>query len=301
MHGVYQKSREGFHPATPPGFFACEAAGLHWLDAAVGGPRVAQVLDFGPDHLDLEFIPSVHSIGDAAFSFGAKLANMHNAGAPAWGSLPPGLNADGGNPLSDHGFFGPLDSPIPMEGGHWHDWPSFYGDARLKVIAQQGHDRGVFTNDDVALFDKVAARLPELAGASLDDVPSRLHGDLWNGNIMWSFGKDHLCEVVLIDPAAHGGHRETDLAMLRLFGAPHLAEIMAGYESVNPLADGWEGRIKLHQLYPIAVHAVLFGGHYLPETREILNYYANLEIPQGTEPADGEDFAAAAAADEEPN
>ena len=275
MQGVYQKSREGY-PATPPGFFACEAAGLHWLDAALDGPRVVQVIDVGKEHLDLEFIPSVHAVGDAAYELGVKLANMHNAGAPAWGSLPPGLNADGENPLSDHGFFGPIDAPLPMPGGHWHDWPSFYAEARLRTIAQQGLDRGVFTAEDVAKFENIAERLPELAGDSLDDVPSRLHGDLWNGNVMWSFNKDHLCEAVLIDPAAHGGHRETDLAMLRLFGAPHLNDIMRGYESVQPLADGWEDRVKLHQLYPIAVHAVLFGGHYIPETRAILNHYANI-------------------------
>jgi len=274
MHGVYQKSRVGFHPATPPGFFACEAAGLHWLDAAIGGPRVAQVVDVGRDHIDLEFIASMSPVGEAAYEFGKRLAVMHNAGAPAWGSLPPGLNADGDNPLADHGFFGPLDSPLPMPGGHWHDWPSFYGEARLATIARQGLERRVFTAKDSHLFDQVIARLPELAGDSLDDVPSRLHGDLWNGNILWSFNADHLSEAVLIDPAAHGGHRETDLAMLQLFGAPYLHDIMEGYQEVEPLAPGWEQRVKLHQLYPIAVHAVLFGGHYLPETRAILEHYA---------------------------
>jgi fructosamine-3-kinase len=75
---------------------------------------------------------------------------------------------------------------------------------------------------------------------------------------------------VLIDPAAHAGHREADLAMLTLFGAPHLEEIFAGYEDASPLADGWRGRLELHQLYPLAVHAVLFGGGYVSQTRASL-------------------------------
>ena len=66
----------------------------------------------------------------------------------------------------------------------------------------------------------------------------------------------------LIDPAAHGGHRETDLAMLSLFGAPHLDAILAAYQQVTPLADGWRGRVPLHQLHPLLVHVCLFGASY---------------------------------------
>lgn len=274
-HPVYQKSRAGFATPTPPGFFAAEAAGLHWLAAAIGGPRVVEVYDEGPDHIDLEFLPSVHPVEEAALDFGKKLAHLHNAGASAWGTLPPGMNADGDNPKQDHGYFGPLDSPLPMVGGHWLDWASFYSEARLVPIYRQGLARGVFTPADAVLFDEVRRRLPELAGPSLDDSPSRLHGDLWSGNVLWTYNKDHLCEAVLIDPAAHGGHRETDLAMLALFGTPYLAEILEGYQSVQPLAEGWQERVKLHQLYPVAAHAVLFGGPYLEQTRDILRHYGS--------------------------
>jgi fructosamine-3-kinase len=66
----------------------------------------------------------------------------------------------------------------------------------------------------------------------------------------------------LIDPAAYGGHRETDLAMLDLFGAPHLGRILAAYDEATPLAEGWRDRVALHQLYPLLAHAVMFGGGY---------------------------------------
>lgn len=81
--------------------------------------------------------------------------------------------------------------------------------------------------------------------------------------------------VVLIDPAAHGGHRLTDLAMLALFGTPHLARIHAAYaEASDHLPDGWHGLIGLHQLHPLLVHADLFGGGYRQQAVEVARRYA---------------------------
>ncbi len=102
-----------------------------------------------------------------------------------------------------------------------------------------------------AVIDKI----DELAGPP--EPPARIHGDLWSGNVLWSGGKGWL-----IDPAAHGGHRETDLAMLALFGAPYRDEILAAYDAVTPLAAGWRARVPLHQLHPLLVHACLFGEPY---------------------------------------
>ena len=96
------------------------------------------------------------------------------------------------------------------------------------------------------------------AGAFDDDEPpARIHGDLWNGNVLWSSDG-----VVLIDPAAHGGHRETDLAMLALFGCPFLDDVLAAYDRASPLRAGWRERVPLHQLHPLAVHAAGHGRGY---------------------------------------
>jgi len=111
-----------------------------------------------------------------------------------------------------------------------------------------------------------AAQLPvireaveRVASGELDDdePPARLHGDLWNGNVLWSADG-----AVLIDPAAHGGHRETDLGMLALFGLPFLDDVLAGYDAARPLRPGWRERIPLHQLHPLAVHAAGHGPAY---------------------------------------
>jgi len=108
---------------------------------------------------------------------------------------------------------------------------------------------------DIAVVEAVAGRAADLAGPA--EPPSRIHGDCWSGNVLWSGGRG-----ALIDPAAHGGHRETDLAMLGLFGAPYLDRILAAYREATPLADGWRERVPLHQLHPLLVHVCLFGAAY---------------------------------------
>jgi fructosamine-3-kinase len=269
---VFRKARAD----APDGFFAREAAGLDWLRVP-GGPRVVGVRDVGPGRLDLERLSPAPPTAAAARAFGGTLAVLHDAGADAFGAGP---GPAWGWPGTAGGWFGPLDDPLPMPGGAWRSWPEFYAEARLLPLLDQGRARGVLGDTDARLVDAVCAALPRLAGPTADDEPARLHGDLWSGNVLWveggrAAGSDRspppgAVEAVLIDPAAHGGHRETDLAMLALFGAPHLTEILAGYQEVHPLARGWQHRVRLHQLYPLAVHAVLFGGSYVPETRSLL-------------------------------
>ena len=76
------------------------------------------------------------------------------------------------------------------------------------------------------------------------------------------------------DFLAYGGHAETDLAMLALFGHPLLKEVFLGYDEESPLADGWRERVGLHQLAPLLLHCVLFGGWYLGEAVAMARRYA---------------------------
>ncbi len=255
MPPVFRKARAD----APAGFFACEAAGLAWLSAAGGAP-VVQVLQVADDHLDLVHLEQVRPTPDAARAFGRALAVTHDAGAPAFGSPPDGWDGDG--------FFGPLDEPLPMPTGAHASWGEFLAVRRLRPLAAWLRRARAADDETLAGMDRLAGRL-ERGEEDDDDAPARLHGDLWNGNVLWTPSG-----ATLVDPAAHGGNRETDLAMLALFGLPHLSEVLDGYQEVHPLRAGWRGRMGLHQVYPVGVHALLFGGGYAGQLARLVARWA---------------------------
>ena len=135
-------------------------------------------------------------------------------------------------------------------------WGVFYAAQRVRPFLKPAVEAG---NLDARAAELVERACDVIADGAFDDddVPARLHGDLWSGNVL--FSPDG---VVLIDPAAHGGHRETDLAMLDLFGCPHLDAVIEAYDHAHPLHAGWRERVPVHQLHPLAVHAVGHGPAY---------------------------------------
>jgi len=239
--GAVTAGPEGTSPADTGGpGLAAEASGLRWLGAA-GAVPVPDVLG-GDDHaLVLSWIPPGAADRRSGLRFGRELALLHAAGAEGFGAPWPAVIA--GLPLPD----GPQAARLT-----WADW---YPAARLLPYVRIGRDRGALTAGEAAAAEGAAGRVAAVAGPA--EPPSRIHGDCWAGNVLWPGGRG-----VLIDPAAHGGHRESDLAMLALFGAPHLREILDGYQETAPLADGWADRVPLHQLHPLLVHVCLFGTAY---------------------------------------
>lgn len=226
-------------PHAPAGFFEEEAAGLGWLAEVEGGVPVPEVLAAAQDCLIVAWVEqSAKTPVEAAVSFGHHLATTHAAGADGWG-------------LDRDGFIGTL----PMPNKTADTWAEFYAVRRVLPYLKLARDREAISAADAATVEGVVGKL---AGLLPEESPARLHGDLWNGNCLW--GQD--AAVHVIDPAAYGGHREVDLAMLHLFGLTHLPRVAAAYDEVSPLAEGWEDRLGVHQLFPLLVHACMFGGGY---------------------------------------
>lgn len=227
-----------------------EAAGLRWLREA--SDAVVEVHDVTPHALSITRVDTVHPTAAAARQAGRELARIHDAGAPAFGSPPSGW--DGPN------FIGTQRQECTPTA----DWATFYTEQRVLPFARAAHLRGNLDAPGLQLVERASASIGGTPAEVWGTTPARIHGDLWTGNLLFSAGGP-----VFIDPAAHGGHRETDLAMLALFGAPHLEEIRAGYQEIAQLPEGWLEYTPVHQLHPLAVHALTHGpsyGHALVET-----------------------------------
>jgi fructosamine-3-kinase len=236
-----------------PGEYAAEAAGLEWL-AEPGAVRTPRVLEVGESYLALEWVGGRRLDAAGVDELGRGLARTHLAGAPRFGDFRAAAGPS---------RFGSLGLPNdPTE-----DWPSFYAERRLRPLARIARERSALAPAGIDAVERVCDRISELTGPP--EPPARLHGDLWSGNVM--AGVDG--RPWLIDPSAYGGHREVDLAMLRLFGAPS-EDVFDAYLDVGPLADGWEERIGLYQLLPLLVHALLFGGSYRAAAERMAARYA---------------------------
>jgi len=237
------------HAHPPAGFFACEAAGLRWLAEADGVP-VPEVLAVDEDCLILRWVEAGKASADAAVGFGQALAATHAAGAPSYGGAADGFI-----------------SKLPLPNSPCDSWAEFYAVRRVLPYLKLARDRGAISEAEAAMVEGVIGKLTALLP---EEPPARLHGDLWNGNVLW--GQES--RVWMIDPAAYGGHRELDLAMLALFGMPHLPRVLEAYQERASLAEGWEERIPLHQLFPLLVHAALFGGGYGTRAADAAARYA---------------------------
>lgn len=239
-----------------PDFFAVEATGLRWLaQAGPDGAHVVDVVRVSEDRIDLVYLAQVPATTSAAEDFGRALAVTHSTGASSFGQPPDGWTAGG--------YIGRQTMSMTPTS----HWGTFYAEQRVLPFARQAHRLGHLTDAGWLAVERVGDQLR--AGVYDDDrPPARIHGDLWSGNVLFTRRG-----VVVIDPAAHGGHGLTDLAMLHLFGAPHLGSITEAYVDAADLDPDWASLIGLHQLHPLLVHAVSHGASYGAGAERIAQRY----------------------------
>lgn len=240
------------HADPPPRHFSTEADGLSWL-AEVGSVAVPEVLGVSddPPWLALQWISEGRSSRDTEQNLGAALAQLHQAPCAQFGRVDERTTGSLGLP----------NTPCTT-------WADFYATQRLLPLAAIAAERGSLSLATIDGIERLAERLHEYDNA--DVQASRLHGDLWSGNRL----VDASGHSWLIDPACHGGHREFDLAMMRLFGGFD-DSCFAAYQECWPLAAGWQERIALHQLAPLIVHAIKFGSAYVDSTEAVLDRYSS--------------------------
>lgn len=244
-----------YHPTAPKSMLPREARGLCYLAEAnaLAVPEVLAVSEeqtTGPAFLVLEYLESGRRRKGFDETLGRGLAELHRFGSPGFG-------------LDHDNFIGSLPQSNRMQ----PSWPEFYQRQRLQPLLDRALASGLANAELAARFERLFAKLDELCGPP--EPPARLHGDLWGGNLHENSDGD----PVLIDPAVYGGHREMDLAMMRLFGGFGPA-VFAAYQEAHPLAPGHAERVDLYQLYPLMVHLNLFGRGYLSGVERVLSRYA---------------------------
>ncbi|HSY37987.1 MAG TPA: fructosamine kinase family protein [Polyangia bacterium] len=234
--------------------FPAEARGLAFLAApqALAVPQVLAVSggeSGAPSFLVLEYLEPGRRSKDFDERLGQGLAALHRSGAPGFG-------------LDHDNFIGRL----PQSNAARPTWAEFYVERRLDPQLRTAADSGRATRVMTQGFEALFRKMSQLVGP--EEPASRLHGDLWGGNLHATPGG----EPCLIDPAVYGGHREMDLAMMQLFGG-FSSRTFSAYAEAFPLARGHEGRVPLYQLYPLMVHVNLFGGSYGGSVEHALSRY----------------------------
>jgi len=235
---------------APNDMFVAEARGLAWLGDAkalrVPGVLAASGANEVTPFLALELIRPAPRAPNFDELLGRGLAVLHRHGASAFG-------------LDHDNYIGRL----PQTNTFAATWPEFYRVRRLGPQLKAAVDADLAPTRLRRDFERLFARLEALCGPA--EPPARLHGDLWGGNLL----ADDRGEPCLIDPAVYGGHREIDLAMMKLFGG-FGPGVFAAYKEAFPLADGYRERVALYQLYPLMGHVNLFGTGYLPQVEAAL-------------------------------
>lgn len=235
-----------------PGMFESEAHGLNALRqaSAISIPEVVayDTVD-NRQYLLLQWIDKGHAAPDFWESFGASLAFQHQQEQSFFG-------------WTEDNYIGSL-LQTNSQYGNWRD---FFAECRVMPLVKKLFDARLFTMNDAAASEKLCRHIDDLFPA---EPPSLLHGDLWGGN--YAVGADGYAWI--FDPAVYCGHREIDIGMTQLFGGFD-KRFLKAYDLAYPMAPGWESRMPVAQLYPLLVHAVLFGGHYPGAALSVIKRFA---------------------------
>ncbi|MEO9887568.1 MAG: fructosamine kinase family protein [Balneola sp.] len=235
--------------SAPEHMFKSESKGLKMLFDAKTELIIPEVILIGKDFLLLSLIESCSANSASDFNFGVQLAKLHRNSSENFG-------------LDHDNFIGKL----PQRNRTHKSWANFFIQERIEPQIKLGIDSGKFLDSLDNKIEKLASVVEKLFP---DEPPALLHGDLWSGNYMYTTNGI----ASIYDPAVYYGHREMDLAMTKLFGG-FSKDFYEGYDSEYPLEDGFEERIQLCNLYPILVHANLFGGGYVNQAIGIMDRFS---------------------------
>lgn len=226
--------------------FTQEVKGLNTLRSVNTSLVIPEVISHNNSYLLLEYLEEEKQGND--FQFGVDIAKLHKSSNELFG-------------FSEDNYIG----SIGQSNRYHADWLEFFIRERIEPLVNKAMEGGLLSNKYSRIFERVFNYTYVIFP---DEPPALLHGDLWSGNYL--FTKQG--QAAIYDPAVYYGHREMELAMTTLFGGFNPA-FYDGYQTEYPLQTGWEERQKLCQLYPLLVHALLFGGNYVQQSKALLDRF----------------------------
>lgn len=252
IHGAHQKYFLKVNDAARyPEMFKKEANGLTALKNG-SNLTIPKVIEYGEaagsQYLILEWLEKERPDKNFWAAFGSALAEMHKEPQEYFG-------------FEEDNYIGSLRQTNSTQ----DTWTSFYAECRILPLIKLLRDGGSLSSLDINNAENFCKKIDEIFPF---ETPSLLHGDLWSGNYM-PVGAD---KASIYDPAVYHGHREMDIGMTLLFGG-FAQRFYEGYNEAYPLEKNWRQRASYTQLYPLLVHAILFGGHYVKSVREDLKLF----------------------------
>jgi fructosamine-3-kinase len=224
-----------------PDHLLCEARGLAVLrDAASdSGIDVPEVFHVDEQTLSMTRIEATGGTTDQWVKLGRGLSGIHARSNDRFGFFEDnyiGLN--------------------PQPNGFESSWGRFFLKNRLEfqLGMMSGHRAHASFFE---ILSKHGTRLVEFLDSQCNR-PSLLHGDLWNGNVV--FGSDG--RVWLIDPAVYFGDPDADLAMTEMFSG-FAAAFYSAYRKEIPQSPAYAIKRRIYNLYHYLNHRNLFGDGYL--------------------------------------
>lgn len=235
---------------APDGGLEIEGAMLRYLRTHSMLP-VPDVITCSDHLLLMEFVEAGEVLNAEAQGHAADLlAALHGVTAPRFG-------------FAHDTVIGPLALPNPWTGS----WCAFVRDRRLMPFGRLAHERGGLATDALARLEAFCADLDRYLPAT--PAASLLHGDMWDGNILVRKGRI----AAFIDPAIFYGDAELELAfatVFNTFGEPFFAR----YDAHRPIdPEFFATRREIYTLYPLLVHAALFGAAYGRRVSRILRRF----------------------------
>ena len=145
------------------------------------------------------------------------------------------------------------------------NWLEFYRDKRLNYIfdlvnKNQPMDETINTKIDL-LIKKIDNFIPNKPTSSL------LHGDLWEGNILFKNKKF----VGFIDPGSFYGHNELEISYLRWFKPKFIDEnFLDKYNNHIKIDNYYLEYEPIYQLYYSLLNVYLWDRSYIEDVRKLL-------------------------------